>query len=732
MKIRYIGELKLILRLRWGTAMGKSVFIALAILTGIGLLSSAAHAEKRVALVIGNNDYVSLPKLGNAVADARAVTQALEQLGFRVFKGENLDYKAANRLHADFESAVSPGDTAFVFFAGHGVALGGENYLLPTDMTRPRSGEENLVRSEAHSVDTLVRRVQGRGAATSFFVIDACRDNPFETVGVRSVGTTRGLARMDAPTGVFVLFSAGIGQTALDRLSDSDKAANSVFVRTFVPLLVTPGLTHIALAKRVQSEVKALALSAHHQQQPAFYDQIDGEVVLKEGTPAAGTANTVVAARQTDRDPQAALADVAARVTGAVVKLKVRTPPPPAAAGQKADNKPREGNGSGFIVDPSGGVVTSANLVADALEITATLSDGTVSRGEVVGRDSKTGLALVQIRERTALPTLKFGDSEALRMGQRVVTIGHPYALDSTMAAGMVTGLKRDFNTGPYDEYIQTDIIFTGMAGSPLLNLDGEVVGVNTATYGASERDKIGLAVPSRLAVPVIDQLRHNGRVSRGWLGVRTRSITRDTAEGLWLTDARGALVTSVDEKGPASAAGLLNGDIIVRLNGNDVKDSRDVSHVTEQMPPGTRIELAILRRGNEVTRTVTLMPLPGAGEITPAAASAGPRSGPSDRNTGHALGLELSSLTPSLVNRYSIKSNVRGVVVTDVAAQSDAASKNLAAGDVIVEIAGTAVASPDELQRGLAQAKAEGRKAVLLLIANASGDLRFVALSIR
>src|SRR5215467_3151672 len=150
---------------------------------------------------------------------------------------------------------------------------------------------------------------------------------PFETVGVRSVGTTRGLARMDAPTGVFVLFSAGIGQTALDRLSDSDKAANSVFVRTFVPLLVTPGLTHIALAKRVQSEVKALALSAHHQQQPAFYDQIDGEVVLKEGTPAAGTPNTVVAARQTDRYPQAALADVAARATGSVVKVTVRTVP---------------------------------------------------------------------------------------------------------------------------------------------------------------------------------------------------------------------------------------------------------------------------------------------------------------------------------------------------------------------------------------------------------------------
>jgi protein-disulfide isomerase len=270
------------------------VRIAVGVVLGLLVALTPAHAAKRVALVIGNDRYAALPQLRNAVADARLVAETLKtDLQFQVFTGENLDYRATNRLHADFEAAISPGDTAFVFFAGHGVAFGAENYLLPTDTEKPRTGEENLVRSEAHAVDSLIRRVQARGAVASFFVIDACRDNPFEAVGVRSIGGSRGLARADVPTGVFVLFSAGIGQTALDRLNETESSPNSVFTRTLVPLLRQPGLTHLSVAKRVQTEVRALAASVGHQQQPAFYDQIDGEVVLKAGvqgaTPQAGS-----------------------------------------------------------------------------------------------------------------------------------------------------------------------------------------------------------------------------------------------------------------------------------------------------------------------------------------------------------------------------------------------------------------------------------------------------------
>jgi formylglycine-generating enzyme required for sulfatase activity len=264
-----------------------------------------AQAEKRVALVIGNDRYTELPQLHNAVADARAVAQALRDLQFRVFEAENLDYRAANRLHADFEAAIAPGDTAFVFFSGHGVAIGAENYLLPTDTEKPKSGEENLVRSEAHSVDTLIRRVQSKGATASFFVIDACRDNPFETVGVKSVGSSKGLGRVDPPSGVFVLFAAGIGQTALDRLSTADRSPNSVFTRSLLPLLRQPGLTHLAIAKRVQTEVKALAATVGHLQQPAFYDQIDGELIFKPVQPGADAKppQVTVLAPQSPADP---------------------------------------------------------------------------------------------------------------------------------------------------------------------------------------------------------------------------------------------------------------------------------------------------------------------------------------------------------------------------------------------------------------------------------------------
>jgi hypothetical protein len=243
-------------------------------------LVSQASAAKRVALVIGNDAYASLPSLEKAVNDARAVADALEMIGFNVHLGENLTRRETNRKLADFEAAISPGDTAFFFFAGHGVALAGENYLIPSDMPEPHLGEEGLVRDEAHAVDDLVTRVRARGAAAALFVLDACRDNPFAAAGMRSIGTTRGLTRVEAPSGVFILFSAGAGQSALDRLPEGDANPNSVFTRKLLPLLTIPGLSHVALAKRVQQEVSALAGTAFHLQQPAYYDQIIGEIFL--------------------------------------------------------------------------------------------------------------------------------------------------------------------------------------------------------------------------------------------------------------------------------------------------------------------------------------------------------------------------------------------------------------------------------------------------------------------
>lgn len=268
--------------------------VCAALLTLFGVESS--NAQRRIALVIGNDAYIDLPTLRNAAADARVIAQVLEEMQFRVFKGENLDYRSTNRLLAQFEAALKPGDTAFIFYAGHGVALGAENYLLPIDMQKPIAGEDIFVRTEAHAVDALVRRVQARGASSTFMVIDACRDNPFEVMGVRSIGTPRGLARVDAPIGVFVLFSAGIGQKALDRLSEADLSPNSVFTRTLVQQMRQPGLSHLTLAKRVQTRVRTLALSVKHQQQPAFYDQIEGEIILTPQVSPAPPLEKVAAA----------------------------------------------------------------------------------------------------------------------------------------------------------------------------------------------------------------------------------------------------------------------------------------------------------------------------------------------------------------------------------------------------------------------------------------------------
>ena len=240
-------------------------------------------AAKRLALVVGIDAYQNQPPLARAVSDARAVGAALGDLGFTVIAGENVTRREMNRKLADLEALISPGDTVFFFFAGHGVALGPDNILLAADMPKPGPGEDGLVRDEGISVDNIIRRVQGRGALTTFLSCSTpAAIIPFEATGTRNIGGTRGLTRTEAPRGVFVLYSAGIGQTALDVLGPDDPDPNSVFTRKLVPLLRTPGLSHVMLAKRVQQDVDALAATVRHAQQPAYYDQIVGEFMLRE------------------------------------------------------------------------------------------------------------------------------------------------------------------------------------------------------------------------------------------------------------------------------------------------------------------------------------------------------------------------------------------------------------------------------------------------------------------
>jgi hypothetical protein len=244
------------------------------------LFADIAVAAKRVALVIGNDQYSNIPQLRKAVNDARAMNDTLKKLGFTVLVAENQNRKGLSETLLAFDRMIEKGDTAFFFFAGHGFEIGGENYLLPTDVPAASAGQEELIRDGAMAAERIITRIQNRGAGTAIFVFDACRNNPFERTGTRALAGSGGLAAMTPPEGVFVIYSAGAKQTALDRLSNDDNNPNSVFTRNFSRTLAEPGLNLVQIAKRTQSEVRDLALGIRHVQTPAYYDQIVGDVVL--------------------------------------------------------------------------------------------------------------------------------------------------------------------------------------------------------------------------------------------------------------------------------------------------------------------------------------------------------------------------------------------------------------------------------------------------------------------
>lgn len=253
----------------------------LAFIIGLCLCAvSPAHAAKRIALVIGNNAYSEVSKLEKATGDARAISTTLQGLGFDVITLLDANRQRMARALVDFETRVSPGDTALFFFAGHGVALDGGNYLMPTDVPNVNEGQRNLLRTEGFLADDITERLRERGAATTVMVLDACRNNPFKAGPGRSIGQSRGLSRMDTRRGMFVMFSAGAGQEALDRLGPDDVHPNSVFTRLFIDLVKRPDLDLIDVAKELQVEVPKLAASIGHEQLPAYYDQIPGRIFL--------------------------------------------------------------------------------------------------------------------------------------------------------------------------------------------------------------------------------------------------------------------------------------------------------------------------------------------------------------------------------------------------------------------------------------------------------------------
>src|SRR6186713_3617542 len=281
---------------------------------------------------------------------------------------------------------------------------------------------------------------------------------------------------------------------------------------------------------------------------------------------------------------------------------------------------PRKTNslGSGFIIDPAGVVVTNNHVIADADEINVIMNDGTKIKAELVGVDKKTDIAVLKFKPAKPLVAVKFGDSDKLRLGEWVIAIGNPFSLGGSVTAGIVSARNRDISQGPYDNYIQTDAsINRGNSGGPLFNLEGEVVGVNTAIISPSGGSiGIGFAVPSKTVVAVIDQLREYKEVRRGWLGVRIQQVTDEIADSLGIKPTRGALVAGIDDKGPAKPAGIEPGDVVVKFDGKDVKDPKDLSRVVADTAVGKEVDVIVIRKGQEETKKVTLGRLQDADKV--------------------------------------------------------------------------------------------------------------------
>jgi serine protease Do len=398
------------------------------------------------------------------------------------------------------------------------------------------------------------------------------------------------------------------------------------------------------------------------------------------------------------------------------------------------DLQPRKTNslGSGFIVDTAGVVVTNNHVIADADEINVIMNDGTKIKAEIVGVDKKTDLAVLKFKPVKPLVAVQFGDSDKLRLGDWVIAIGNPFSLGGTVTAGIVSAKNRDISSGPYDSYIQTDAaINRGNSGGPLFNLDGEVIGVNTLIISPSGGSiGIGFAVPSKTVAGVVSQLQQFGELRRGWLGVRIQTVTDEIAESLNIKPARGALIAGVEDKGPAKPAGIEPGDVVIKFDDKDIKEPKDLSRVVADTAVGKEVDVIIIRKGQEETHKVTLGRLEDTDKVQVAAKT---KDEPAEKPvTQKALGLDLATLSKDLRTRYKIKDSVKGVIITGVDGSSDAADKRLSAGDVIVEVAQEAVANAADIKKRVDQLKKDGKKSVLLLVANGDGELRFVALSVQ
>jgi len=393
---------------------------------------------------------------------------------------------------------------------------------------------------------------------------------------------------------------------------------------------------------------------------------------------------------------------------------------------QRAPQSRSEARGSGFIIDADGYVVTNNHVIDGGSKITVKLADGRSFPAKLVGTDKDTDVALLKIDGVRNLPTVAFGDDQHMRVGDWVVAVGNPFGLGGTVTAGIVSSIGRDIGNGPYTDYLQIDApINQGNSGGPTFDLRGRVIGMNTAIYSPSGGSVgIGFAIPASTIHMIVDQLRDHGSISRGWLGVQIQSVTPEMASSLGSPETKGAIVASVVSNSPAAKAGLKQGDVIVTVDGKGIVDSRDLTRKVALMSAGSHVDFGVMRDGRKQNISVTI-----GKRDEQQASNDRPNTGvrPSSENL---LGMEMAPVTPETRDEYRLDDNARGVVVTSVDPDSDAASKGLTEGDVIVKMGTKDVHTPTDVRQSVADAKKAGRDSVLMLVRGMNGE-HFVSVQV-
>ncbi|HEV2188476.1 MAG TPA: DegQ family serine endoprotease [Stellaceae bacterium] len=395
--------------------------------------------------------------------------------------------------------------------------------------------------------------------------------------------------------------------------------------------------------------------------------------------------------------------------------------------GDDADTK-RIALGSGFIIDPEGHIVTNNHVVGDSTKVEVTLQDGTKYAAKIIGRDTRSDLAVLKIDADKPLPHVTFGNSDQAEIGDWVVAVGNPFGLGGTVTAGVVSARGRDIHAGGFDDFLQIDApINRGNSGGPTFDLSGNVIGINTAIYSPNGGSVgIGFAVPSNAAQKVVAALEAHGKVERGWLGVQIQEVTPAIASSLGLGNAHGALVAVVSPNSPSAKAGLKQGDVILAFNGTDIAKLHDLPRLVAAMAPGSKASLTLWRDGHQSTVDMSVGEMPE----NPQVASADQDNQPGDESHADAMGLQLSALTNDVRRELHLGHEVTGVLVTQVESGSVADNLGLGRGDVIVSINQQPVRTPQEAADRLKEIANSPNKTALLLL-NRHGVTQYLGVEI-